>query len=584
MSRNADLRRAGVKPVYVVAKDHTPLMPTYRRGRVNHLLKEGKAVVINANPFTIRLKFDSKKFTQDLYAGIDTGRENIGSAVSNDDGENVYLADTRSNNRSIKKNMQERAGYRRERRRHDRQSKQRKAKHDDTELKNGDDDVCRSKHECKSVKISYPGAEKPVTHKVIKGKEGKFNNRKRSEGWITPSARQLIQITMAEVKQMCEIMPITHLSIERVCFDFHKMDDATVYGWKYQKGPLYGYKSYKDYIWDQQDGKCALCGKPIEEYHHIIPRSQKGSNQVKNIIGLCKHCHDSVHNDEETQKYLFKLKEGSYVQHEVSLLNSVMPALIDELSVFCAEHGIELIVTDGHTTNDTRDKYGLMKDHSSDAYAISLAGRTPAHVMYAPVIYQKRRFKKKSGGMIAKRNQREYQANEKTVAWNRHKAENQKKPSLEEYIAEYRKTHTAGEADAHFRSLTVKPAKRTYTYHKYGIVSPVHTGDIVRYTKHNKIKGNTKVNTVVATSIELSQAADEPHMYYSNDDKNYKMKFCHTIEGGCLHTVSTSETMKYLLETEAEYQKQKAKKKKSKTANKPVHEELVPQSQAFTFS
>mgnify|MGYP000418626105 FL=1 len=64
--------------------------------------------------------------------------------------------------------MQDRAGFRRERRRHDRQSKQRKAKHDGTEIKNGDDDTVRTKYFCKSVKISYPTADEAVTHKVIR--------------------------------------------------------------------------------------------------------------------------------------------------------------------------------------------------------------------------------------------------------------------------------------------------------------------------------------------------------------------------------------------------------------------------------
>lgn len=559
MNRNAKLRRKGVKPVYVVAKDHTPLMPTYRRGRVRHLLKEGKAVVIKTEPFTIRLKFDSKKFTQDLYAGIDTGRENIGSAVSTESGENVYLADTRSNNRSIKKNMQDRAGYRRERRRHDRQSKQRKAKHDGTELKNGNDDVCRTTHTCKSVQISYPGAESAVTHKMIRGKEGKFNNRKRPDGWITPSARQLVQVTMAEVKQMCEIMPITHLTVERVSFDFHKMENASGHGWQYQKGPLYGYKSYKDYISDQQHGKCAICGAPITQYHHIVHRSEGGSDQIKNIIGLCDECHTKVHNGAISEAELLKIKEGTYTKYGVSLLNSAMPALIEALSAFCSQRGIELTITDGAETAAARSAYGLLKEHSSDAYAISLAGRDPERVMYAPVILQKRRFKKKSGGLISKRNQREYRVNGKTVAWNRHKAENQKKPSLEEYMAEYRKSHIGSEADQHFRDLEVMPARRTYTYHKDGIVLPIHAGDVVRYEKYNKIKGNTKHKVFVAVSVDASRT-DEPHASYGSGNPCCKMKFCHPVCGGCLQVVDTSATMKYLLKAEAEYQKRKAAK------------------------
>lgn len=161
-------------PVYVVNKKGKPLEPTYRYGHVRKLLKSKKAVPISNEPFTIRLKYKTPDIVQGLYGGLDTGRENIGLAVSKKDGQGVYLSDVRTNNKSVKSNMADRAGFRRSRRRHDRQSKQRKANHDGTAIKNGDDDTVKSKHSCKSVKISYPGADNPVTHKVIRGKEGKI--------------------------------------------------------------------------------------------------------------------------------------------------------------------------------------------------------------------------------------------------------------------------------------------------------------------------------------------------------------------------------------------------------------------------
>lgn len=44
--------------VFVVDRKGNPLMPTKRRGRVRHLLKEGKAVVIKTHPFTVKMKYD----------------------------------------------------------------------------------------------------------------------------------------------------------------------------------------------------------------------------------------------------------------------------------------------------------------------------------------------------------------------------------------------------------------------------------------------------------------------------------------------------------------------------------------------
>lgn len=108
-------------------------MPTKRRGRVRHLLKEGKAVVIKTHPFTVKMKYDAGHYTQPMYEGIDSGRQNIGNAVSRENGENVLLEDVRTNNKSIKKNLMKRKAHRQERRRNNRHSRQRKAIHDGTE-------------------------------------------------------------------------------------------------------------------------------------------------------------------------------------------------------------------------------------------------------------------------------------------------------------------------------------------------------------------------------------------------------------------------------------------------------------------
>ena len=38
--------------VYVLNKEGQPLMPTNRHGKVKHLLKEGKAIIVKRYPFT----------------------------------------------------------------------------------------------------------------------------------------------------------------------------------------------------------------------------------------------------------------------------------------------------------------------------------------------------------------------------------------------------------------------------------------------------------------------------------------------------------------------------------------------------
>lgn len=559
-----------MKYVYVVDKKGNPLMPTDRFGHVRKLLKEGKAVPINNDPFTIRLKYDVPGFTQPVHEGVDTGRENIGDAASLENGENVYLADIKTHNKSIKKNMEDRADFRRQRRRHKRQRKQRKAKRDNTEIQNGKDDKRWNNQPCKSKEVKYPGADNPVTHKSIQGKEGKFNNRKRPEGWITPSARQVVQITMNEICQTAKILPITHINIERVSFDFQKLENENIKAWEYGKGPLYGFKSYKDYIREEQHDICLLCGKKkIDYFHHINPQKNGKYDHVSNIAGLCKDCHygpAGVHNCQETADLLEEKKSVARQKYQVGLLNSVMPKLIEEVTDYCNKNGVHLSITDGKTTAETRKGYGLKKDHCIDAYAISLADRNVKadNISLSDTIYMKRRFKKKSKNITAARNKRVYKLDGKIVAYNRHKATDQKEDSLEEFLEKYREDHSEKELNQMMHRIQILPAKRTYTYRKENHKPSMAPGDLVKYEKKNKIKGNTKTLVFPAVSVERTEVVRSRKGYKwierewkigIDENKVRKAKFCRPLEGGCIRTVGKETTSSYLTEIEAKTKK-----------------------------
>lgn len=518
--------------IYIVVLDKhgKPLMPTTRCGHVRKLLKSGEAVAICNNPFTIRLKYETENQKQKLYLGFDTGRENIGNAITDEKANCSFLGELETKNKSIKLKMQDRKNYRKERRRHKRISKQRKAIKNGTIIQKGQDDVLRTKKQCKSKEISYPGMEKSVTHKVIQGSEAQFNNRKRPKGWLTPSGNQLIQMHLNQLKELRKLFPITHVVLERVSFDFQLLENENIKAWEYGKGPLYGFKNYKDYINNFQNGKCLICGcDHIDEYHHIKPRKDGGTDTVKNIAGLCDDCHKKVHKNQEYQDMLLDLRSDIYKNYSVSLLNSVMPKLIEVFQDYCDKEGLTLIITDGYETAKTRKALNLPKEHCIDAYCISLVERdlpNEENLSFPKEIYQQRRFKKKSGNNINARNQREYYYQGKLVAKNRHKAMDQKEDSLEEYMAKYTETHSKKECDKHFHELTIKPAKRTYTYHKYGTISPIHVGDTVKYEKKNKIKENIKKEIFVATNLSISESK-----IIGNNFKK-KLKYCKTIKAG----------------------------------------------------
>lgn len=51
----------------------------------------------------------------------------------------------------------------------------------------------------------------------------------------------------------------------------------------------------RDAIRCMYDDKCAICGQPAREVHHIRPKHLNGRNHPRNLILLCNDCHDEVH-------------------------------------------------------------------------------------------------------------------------------------------------------------------------------------------------------------------------------------------------------------------------------------------------
>lgn len=538
--------------VYVLSKSGKALMSTSRCSHVRRLLKAGLAVPVCNEPFTIRLKYDAKEYVQNVYLGEDSGRTNIGASASDESGACILLSELDTHNKSIKKQMADRKMHRISRRRHRRQKNQRRAIRNNTVIQNGQDDILGIVHEdgrgnkpCKSVSIKYPKEEEPITHKVCRGREARFANRRRPDGWLIPSGRQLIQMHIRLIQETMRFLPVSHIILERASFDFQKLENEDIKAWEYGKGILYGYKDYKEYINELQGGKCLLCGNPIERYHHVRQRKDGGMDHVSNIAGLCCKCHDKVHKDEETAKELLELREEAARRYSIGLLNSVMPQFIEEMRSFCEEHGIVFCITDGQTTKETRDKLNIQKGHALDAYAISLAGRDINNASFKTrTIYHRSRFKKKSKGCISKLGRREYLYQGKVVAVNRHKAMDQKEDPLEEYMNRYADSHMEQECRRHFHELEIRPAKRIYTYHKKNqakgqpnkgkVKIPVKAGDLVKYEKHNKIKGNTKVDIFVATGLDMSNGV------VCFGTKNRRIKNCRSIQTSVIPIISKS--------------------------------------------
>lgn len=196
---------------YVLDNQGNPLMPTKRLGRVRHLLREGKAKIARYTPFTIQLKYESTHFVQDLYVGIDPGRTNIGLAVVNGKGEVFYAANVTTRNQEIPKLMTDRAQHRKASRRGQRLVRKRLAKRNNTltEFPNG---------------RKLPGyKDGNMAVKDIINKESRFNNRKRSARWLTPTANQCVRTHINLAKHINHFLPIKSWTMEYNKFAFMQL-------------------------------------------------------------------------------------------------------------------------------------------------------------------------------------------------------------------------------------------------------------------------------------------------------------------------------------------------------------------------
>ena len=312
--------------VYVLDKNGYPLMPTDRHGKVKHLLKDGKAKVVKRCPFTIKLLYEGTTYTQNLTLGVDTGSGTIGTAVSKDNGDIVYMSEVTVRN-DITGKMTQRAKYRRNRR--NRKTRYRKAR------------WLNRRNSIKSDRFSPTMVSKLHSH-------------------------------VKEIEYVKSILPVTALVLETGQFDTHLMknpglSDPKVRHWGYQKGPNYGFENTKAMVLNRDNYTCQYCkGKHKDsklEVHHIVFRSQGGSDEESNLITLCHTCHKDLHSGKINPKLSGKTK--STLKYATQM-NFIRKQLFRSYP--------EAVETFGYITKVNRLAIGVSKEHYYDACTIATRG------------------------------------------------------------------------------------------------------------------------------------------------------------------------------------------------------------------
>ena len=290
------------------------------------LLKQGKAKVVRRTPFTIQLLARPENaYTQPLTLGVDTGSSVMGSAVADENGNVLYLSEVEIRN-DIAQTMKERAASRRHRR-----------------------------------------------HRKTRYRKARWLNRKNSTrtGRFSPTMTSKIDAHLREIRFVQWVLPITSIVLETGTFDPHALKNPEVLQnkWLYQKGINYGYANTKGYVLTRDDYTCQHCKGKSEDHrlevHHLVFRSEHGSDGEANLLTLCKTCHDGLHAGTVTLKQRGKRK-GNLLH--ATQMNSIRNQLLQRVQ---AEE------TWGFVTKEHRLLAGLPKEHIFDAAMIATRGTKP---------------------------------------------------------------------------------------------------------------------------------------------------------------------------------------------------------------
>jgi hypothetical protein len=315
--------------VYVLDRDGNPLMPTKRYGKVRHLLKDGKAVVVRRDPFMIRLTYDSRKHTQPVSLGVDAGSKHIGLSATTEKKE--LLSAQVDLRQDISKLLMSRRETRRSRR---------------------------------SRKTRY---RKP-----------RFQNRihSKQKGWLAPSVQAKCDTHVKVVKDVCRILPVTTITIEMAPFDTQKLKAdilgvKTPSGTDYQHGEAEDFDNIKAYVKWRDGYKCAVCGAEHVQLqvHHKKQRKDGGTDMPANLITVCADCHKAYHAGTLTGRKSEIMRPDTKIKtmRDASFMSIMRWAVWNRLKAL----GIPLHMTYGYETAEKRKQCDLPKDHRIDARCIS---------------------------------------------------------------------------------------------------------------------------------------------------------------------------------------------------------------------
>lgn len=316
--------------VYVLSATGKPLMPTENHARVRRLLRTGKAVVVRRTPFTIQFVWKGRTCVQPVTLGIDAGSKHVGLSATTAKKE-LFAAELRPRNdvTGLMSDRKERRGSRRSR--------------------------------------------------TTRYRKPRFDNRVHSKhkGWLVPSVEVKIWNHIQAVRYVSKLLPVAKIIVEDAEFDLQRIkaiEDGKLLpeGEDYQQGEQLGHYNVRQYVLWRDGYTCQCCGahgtdkKPVKLHVHHIESRRTGGDAPDNLVTLCEACHKAYHTG-KTELPVKKCRRKS--TRDMAFMGIMRRTLLLRLKEMSP--GIEIQETYGYVTKYWREKLGLAKTHTTDAFVIA---------------------------------------------------------------------------------------------------------------------------------------------------------------------------------------------------------------------
>lgn len=302
-------------------------MPTIRRGKVRHLLKDKKAKIIKYQPFTIQLLYDTNGYTQEIEFCEDTGDHHIGISLKSEKREYVSqeilpLTDEKQKHDAQRKNRSNRRGRKRYR-------------------------------------------------------KARFDNRRRKEGWLASSIEHKKEVNLAWYKKYLKVCPITRAVFETGQFDTQKLqaiEDGTALpeGKDYQQGPRYNTATLREAVFVRDHYTCVFCGRSVKDgavlhVHHALYWKGRHGNRVNELVTACEKCHTPENHAKDGLLWGYTPKK--FVEMGgAATMNILRWKVVKEAESL--DESVWVSVTYGADTKAMRQFMGIEKSHVNDAYVM----------------------------------------------------------------------------------------------------------------------------------------------------------------------------------------------------------------------